>query len=803
MRQRDLAPLGDLAEKRGPQTVPGPKLLPRGRTVRPRSLVWVIVLVQLGLCSSLPDQLIAVAEQNARAAQPPAAKENKGKRVRDAVTPVRPRLSARSPGRLDTPDMPRKRAAFRLLQDRDEKGKVPAPDARARAVNALKQRMTNLRRLAPARLESMWDQAGLGSTNWVWLGPKNVGGRTRSLLIHPTTPESMWLGSVGGGIWKSNDSGASWLPVKDFLPSLAISCMVMDPKNPTHLYAGTGEVFAIDLDSEGQEFSRDGLRGAGILRSLDGGVNWPQIPSTAPSKRPGAPPASPGPQGDEFFYVNRLAITRSGDALLAATVKGVFVFNDPAAADPKWVQALDGDSPGKKSPLARRIADVKFDPRDDQHAVAGGLEDGTAFWSDDGGRSWHLASFPASTWDQLSSVRVELACALARKTDTLATVYASVNANGGEIWRSDDGGKSYTKRNSVMLDDSSPANYLGIQGYYDNVIWAGDPADPNFVIVGGNDLWKSNDGGNTLVDISDWRNGADTDYTLPYSIHADHHLIVSHPKFDGSTNKTVYFGNDGGLYSTDDVYNAGTDPFRTQGWRALNSGYGATQFYSGAGNPKTGALIGGAQDNGTLIYTPNDQRWTLLYGGDGGYCAVDPEGAEAGLFYGEYTYLKIFRRVGGTLDWVHVATREDSGNGLLASKIFQTDYFLTQSIYLNQSNNTDGQQAFASFTNQRVYQLTQELTSSLGRVAVSTQKGQPITSLGLFLRNRFLRSENPQSMVGGLNSAIPPVGTKPESAQIYSEVALGAINGAKAAALNAVGSLSSGAYTGSKHAYAK
>src|SRR5262249_50339692 len=56
-------------------------------------------------------------------------------------------------------------------------------------------------------------EASIG--NWIPLGPGNVGGRTRALLIHPTNPNTMYAGSVAGGVWKSTDGGATWNPLND------------------------------------------------------------------------------------------------------------------------------------------------------------------------------------------------------------------------------------------------------------------------------------------------------------------------------------------------------------------------------------------------------------------------------------------------------------------------------------------------------------------------------------------------------------------------------------------------------------
>jgi hypothetical protein len=105
----------------------------------------------------------------------------------------------------------------------------------------------------------------------------------------------------------------------------------------------------------------------------------------------------------------------------------------------------------------------------------------------------------------------------------------------------------------------------------------------------------------------------------------------------------VYFGNDGGVYRTDDIDQTGRDPDRAQGWVSLNNGYGVTLFYDVAGNPQTGTLVAGAQDNGTFRYTQVEERgeWTRIYGGDGGVCAADPN--DPMLLYGEYVFLELFR----------------------------------------------------------------------------------------------------------------------------------------------------------------
>jgi hypothetical protein len=134
---------------------------------------------------------------------------------------------------------------------------------------------------------------------------------------------------------------------------------------------------------------------------------------------------------------------------------------------------------------------------------------------------------------------------------------------------------------------------------------------------------------------------------------------------------------------------------------------------------------------------------------------------------------------------------------------FRTDYFQAQQNFLVDSNTSAGQAAFLAFTTQRVYQLSQELGASLGRVAVGTSKDSSITSLRVFLNNRFLAPKSPVSLLGGLSSATPPVGTTTAGSQLYSLAANSAINAAETASTNSIGSLDSGAFTGNSHLYSK
>ena len=510
--------------------------------------------------------------------------------------------------RLNYSDLPRARAAFRVRQSRNDDGSIPTNalgkalgDLRSLRAKMPKTRMVQAglpvaRSVSPPALIALPAVAGLAPSAWQWLGPGNIGGRTRAIVVHPTDPQRIWIGSAGGGIWHTQDGGLQWAPVDDFMANLAVTCLAMNSKTPLILYAGTGEGFD----------NLDAIRGAGIFRSIDGGATWQQLTGTT---------------NDNFRAVNRIAVSRSGTVVLAATNTGLFRSTDKVRKT--WTQVAVGE-----------FADVKFHPTSSTKAIAGGLGDGRGLYSTNGGATWKVASH--DPW----SGRVELC--YARRNPNV--VYASVQMTHGEIWRSSDGGKTYQRRNSLTTLGGA-ANYLGDQGWYDNAIWADDPTDENFVIVGGIDLWRSDDGGNTLREISTWWH--------PDSAHADHHAIVSHPGYDGQSQRTVFFGNDGGIYKATDVRALGAEaqPPYTSGWTRLVNSYGVTQFYGGAVNANSGKIVGGAQDNGTLCFDPaaGPQAWRTIFGGDGGWCAADP--TDQHVFYGEYVFLNIHRNTdGGTTD---------------------------------------------------------------------------------------------------------------------------------------------------------
>jgi photosystem II stability/assembly factor-like uncharacterized protein len=421
------------------------------------------------------------------------------------------------------------------------------------------------------------------------------------------------------------------------MANLAIACMVMDPADPNSIYAGTGEGYG----------NVDAITGAGIFKTTDGGATWSQLSSTATKA---------------FSHVSRLEISPANSQVILAAngFSGIWLSMDGGAS---WTQTFSG---------SQAALDLAFDPSDGSKCIASGGF-GLALFSTDGGKHWSKAAgIPNS-----GSGRVEIAYAPSNPS----IVYASVERNNGELYGSTDGGKNFGLRNSGnnYFLDTDPME----QGWYDNCIWV-DPSNPNNLLIGGINLWRSFDGGFSLGKIP-WLS-----INAP---HPDYHVIIAAPGFNGTTVKSVFWGSDGGVFQSDNIYDS---PFVN--YANLNHHLGITQFYGGAGNPSNGQVIGGAQDNGTELLMPGagTEGWTIfdfandpdLGFGDGGICAADT----IGNFYGEYNLLQITRNwlFGNMMPWwtnlTAAGSLTDAGSSATAN--WQSPFILDPNIDPNNGPET-------------------------------------------------------------------------------------------------------------------
>jgi photosystem II stability/assembly factor-like uncharacterized protein len=463
--------------------------------------------------------------------------------------------------------------------------------------------------------------------DWEFLGPGNIGGRTRVLVIDPDRPAVLYAAGVSGGVWKSESGGGSWKPIGDDLMNIAVNSLVMHPVDHRILYAGTGEGYFRE-EVRGTALP---LRGNGIFRTADGGDTWTQLAST---NRP------------DFHFVNDLVIsTHDPSRLYAATRTGVWRSSDNGAS---WTRILATSVKGGCLDLAFR-GDT---PNDFLFASCGTFEQATVY------RSMKAEGTPE--WESVLSEPDQGLTSLAIAPSQPSIVYALAATNEPTaraqgllaVYRSDRGGEagSWHARVTNNSDDyvttlllsnvyagttrqcygaRAPASTNSTMGWYNNVM-AVDPLNPERVWLAGVDLFRSEDGGSTWgISSYWWPNETESSF-----LHADQHAIVFDPRYDGVSNKTMYLANDGGLFRTrnpTDAIGSGLGAACSPAasrvvFERLNDNYGVTQFYHGAVFANGHTFIGGTQDNGTILGSldqgPN--HWTHVLGGDGGYVAIDP-----------------------------------------------------------------------------------------------------------------------------------------------------------------------------------
>jgi len=497
---------------------------------------------------------------------------------------------------LAKPGGPMEAHQWRMLAWKNENGNID-PEGMIRA-------RSQIRQLQAASV----DRRGPTGT-WEERGPWNVAGRSRSLIIHPTNPNLMFHGSVGGGIWKSTDAGATWNQVDDKLANLAICTLAFDPNDSNTIYAGTGEGY----------FNSDAIAGGGLLRSKDGGNTWSIMASTVGL-------------GD----INRVVVAPGNSNLILMATKYGGIR-----------RSTDGGVTWATTKPAQMGAMVVFHPSNANNAVCSVLDYNfttnqwfyEAAFTTNGGATWTTAS--GLTQNGFSS-RIELAYAPSNPN----VVYAS-HGWDRKVYKSTNGGQSYT-----LVTTSGTTN----TSWYYNHIWV-DPTNENFLVLTGLNVFKSTNGGASITKIGDG-------YILTEQPHDDAHSITPHPGFNGSSNKKVYVMTDGGGYVADDIYTAST----TSGWARLTRDVRTTQFYGAAGDGATGRIIGGTQDNGTLRLVNGTNNANMTFGGDGGWSAIDYQ--DNSYMYGEYVYLQIWRstNTGNSGSYIYNGI-SDAGSGNTANFI--------------------------------------------------------------------------------------------------------------------------------------
>ncbi len=423
---------------------------------------------------------------------------------------------------------------------------------------------------------------------WTEMGPDNVGGRTRAILIDKDNSDLIYAGGVSGGLWKSTNAGLTWkiIPGTDQLEFSGVVSICQTTNGD--IYFGTGEGATSNMG--GASNGSSAFIGGGIYKSTDG-VAFARLESTAPSNLIST--------SFDFASVTEMAAHNTDpNTVYAATRRGVKITTDGGQT---WQAGL--------------ISSAEF--FDVEVAI-----DGSVFASTSSGVFYSADGTPGS-FSQLSSVatsfgggsgRIELAVS----PSDANYIYAIFSNQGGlgrykGIYRSTDKGESWDMILPGWSGTTPPTyNIFNQQANYAMAL-AVDPQNKNRIIIGGLDLWEFEYG----VDIEPISYWAISEYSNFY-VHADHHEII----FDETNPGRIYFGHDGGVSRTDN---------NGESFVTMNRGYGVTQFYT-VDYSKDGKVIGGTQDNGTqyINFSNNvsDKNAIEVAGGDGGFTQIsyiDPD----------------------------------------------------------------------------------------------------------------------------------------------------------------------------------
>jgi hypothetical protein len=482
-------------------------------------------------------------------------------------------------------------------------------------------------------------QAGSKSFAWTRIGPRPIAsraplydaGRVTALAVQDT--KTVYAGAANGGVWKTTTGGLNWTAVFDKQPSLAIGAVAIDPNNSDTVLVGTGE----------GNFSFDSYAGAGLFRSSDAGASWSNIS---------------GPGGSRFdsCSISDIVVKPKKSSTIGVGVVGSGV-PGPSACNPDrqgvhvstdggktW--ALKAPTPGGKFDLTGAF-DLAIAPANPDTWFAG-MANGAVWRSKDSGQNWDrvlVAPGGARTSIAVAPAKPHLIVAAVEfpaKGNTKETVDLYLSSNGGTTWNNTQLPMPRRVTNHLC---SWPANEPR-QCWYDLALTF-DPTAPRVFYLGGVLLYRYEGltGGGWGVRQA----AADT--------HVDNHALAHDPTGN------LWIGSDGGVNTLRWIQSPAGRPIEII--RGKSEHLPISEFQPGvSGN--VDQLIGGTQDNGTVLHT-GVLQWDRIHGGDGGFTASDP--TRRRTMYTTEPNFKLWRSTNGGTSWRIITPLHGDDQGLFYSPL--------------------------------------------------------------------------------------------------------------------------------------
>ncbi|MCT4581290.1 MAG: T9SS type A sorting domain-containing protein [Flavobacteriales bacterium] len=418
-------------------------------------------------------------------------------------------------------------------------------------------------------------------------GPDNVGGRTRAISVYPNDDTHIIAGAVTGGLYESTNGGNSWSRMQgwdDATELLSISSTAIT-NNGTIYVATGGAAFEGDLTYE----NSGSQRGDGLWYSTDNGASFTQVDGT--SNKDLTKVTADYSQNDVVY------ITGTSFGAKKMVDKGSLI-------------AITATSLGNST----STQDVKISPDGSVVTIASAS---TVWSSQDGGNSFNKVTGNGAGQISGSSSRNETAVSYEKNANGNWNCYVARSLSNGRIggvWLSEDNGVNWTRIAQQYTTGSGGVSWdpTATQGGYNLVIDA-VKGFPDQCVLGGLNLYRWVKNPNSSPASGTWETLSNWAYPKgnPNYVHADNHRLTWNSKGQ------LIIGNDGGVQiSRDSTLSAFYD---------ANRGYNVTQFYAMGYGPD-GAVIGGAQDNGTQYNNHTAFfSWlehTEVNGGDGFECEI-------------------------------------------------------------------------------------------------------------------------------------------------------------------------------------
>lgn len=439
---------------------------------------------------------------------------------------------------------------------------------------------------------------------WKFAGPTNIGGRITDIEASPLNDNLIYIGAASGGVFKSKDKGNSWVPVFDSNPVFSIGDMAIHPTNPDILYVGTGEA-----NGGGGSVAYDGN---GIFKTLNGGDNWDYLGlefSGSISKiiiNPGKPEIIyAAAMGRLFAKNNQRGIFKSVNG--GETWEHVFYKSDSVGVIDMAMDPIHPDTLYAATwERSRKPSGIDY----------GGPECGI-YRSFDGGKIWVRLTKGLPTGDDLGRIGLAIASS---QPNRIFAFYVDESGDFLGVYRSDNFGEDWIRLGGRVNTSTF--------GWWFGKIYV-DPKKSNTIYALGLFGYKSSDAGNTFVNITD---------NFNQEVHVDQHAMYIHP----INTEQVLLGNDGGLY---DSKNGGNS------WNKINN-LPITQFYTcHIDNKQPERLYGGTQDNSSMRTFNGVDGWSIISGGDGFVCEVDP--TDNKYVYTESQYGAFLRSTDGGSNFIN------------------------------------------------------------------------------------------------------------------------------------------------------